>query len=350
VIPLWNDILNMFIQVDPGLKSMIAEKDYTFENNKETIRSILSSKQKHPKLLKFKGFIMSESFGYGTFATTLFSSCQDINIIKHILENSNDFKISDHNYDVFEVVCNYSTPDIVKYFISNGYNIMHNVNGRLIAITLMNNGSCADDEELNGMISESLKNTHLLDDGTPVIVYCVKRSTLGLIKVLVESGHDILSKDENGDNLLKIAANNNRDDSIIMYLLEQIHLKNKEIVEQPISNDGRTIVHWMLTAGYGKKPTVDTIKRLIQIGVNMEVMNPINNWRPIHYICRYCTTSVIFYVMGIGVNLTETCMHDGIETPPLALLDINGNIKDSDREQLLNEFFQFVELQNLTKN
>jgi len=349
-IPLWNDIVNMFIKIDPELKNILTEKDYTFENNKDTIKSILGSKQKHPNLLKFKGFVMSESFGYGTFTTALFSSCHDIKIIKHVIENSSDFKLSDYNYNVFEAVCNYSTPEIVKYFISNGYDIMNSVNDRLIAITLMNNGNCAEDIELNTMISNSLKNTQLLADGTPVIVYCVKRSSLGLIKTIVEGGHDILAKDSNGDNLLKIAANSNRDESIIMYLIEQIHLKDKDVVEQPITNDGRTIVHWILTAGYGKKPTVDTIKRLIQIGINMEIVNPTNNWRPIHYICRYCTTSVIFYVMGIGVSLTDTCMHDGIETPPLALLDINSNIKDSDREQLLNEFFQFVELQNLTKN
>ena len=349
-IPLWNEIIKMFVVIDPELKDKIAEKDYTFKNNKETIRSILNSKQKHANLLKYKDFILDDNYGYGTFASTIFSSCDDINIIKHILENSIDFKMSDNKYNIFEYACHYSTPEIIKYFISNGYSILNSVNGRLIALTLINNDKCMDDIEIHQLISNSLKNTFVLNNGTPLIVHCVMSSPLSLIKMLIESGHDPLMKNNDGDNLLKIAMHHDRDDAIILYLTEQIQLKNKDIVDQPIMEDGRTVVHCMLSRNLSRKQAIDTIKQMIQIGVNMEVVNPINSWRPIHYICRYLSAPVISYVMGIGVDLTVTCMHDGGEVPPLALLEINGNIKDNDREQLLNEFFQFIELQNLAKN
>lgn len=349
-VPLWNEIINIFIKIDPELKNIMNEKDFTYANNKITITSILGSKQKHTNLLKYKNFKLLDHNGYSTFVSSLLSCCHDINVIKHVIENADDFKMTDYNYDIFYVVCMYSTPDIVKYFISNGYSLTHNYNNELLSLKLMNNKYSSTDEELMTIISNSLKNTLTLDDGTPIITKCVVESTFQLIKLLIDSGHDVLAKDLDGNNLLKLAANNNRDDQIILYLIEEIYKKDPNVIEESIISDGRTIIHWLFCGGYGRKPNVDLIKKLVQIGINLEVVNPINNWKPIHYICRYTNTQLILYVMGIGLDLTTTCMYEGNELPPLALLDINNNIKDSDKEQLLNEFFQFIELQNLTKN
>jgi ankyrin repeat protein len=185
--------------------------------------------------------------------------------------------------------------------------------------------------------------------GIPILSHAVKSLPLSVIKMLVEVGHDITMK-PNGQSLLQTAYLSRRPIDVVFYLLEQLMEKNKNIVDENITEDGCSIVHVLLGAGRMYKPTLETIKKLIQLGVNMEVENPINKWRPIHYVCFKGKYDVIEYIMGIGINLTASCFYEGTEVPPLALLDVNGNLGSQEKQFLIEQFFQFIEIQSLMEN
>jgi len=351
-IPLWSEITKAFIGVDSDLQDMVSEKDYTYEGNRDMLFAALNSQAQHHKLLKYKGYKLADVSGMHTFVGKLFQKCFDLNVIKHVLGNcqeniDGDELLGNYGMTLIHYACKYSTPEIIKYLITEGHDIMKQVEGTsLPSIMLLQNKNANEDEELMESITDKFKDTSLTIMGTPLLSYAVKKLPLPIIKMLVDAGHDITTKV--GDhNLLRVAYVNRRDTSVIFYLMQELMKNNKEILDEAITEDGCSIVHVLLGGNSRYAPTLGTVKRLIELGINMEVENPITKWRPIHYVCFRGKYDVIEYIMGIGINLTVMCYYEGVEIPPLALLDVNGGLREGEKQLLIEQFFQFIELQKL---
>jgi hypothetical protein len=357
-ISLWTGIINAFTDIDPDLKDLVIEKDYNYQNNRDMINGLLV-KNDYNKLLKYKNFQLLDPINYNTFGSKLFSNCDDLMVIDYVLANCEEGEFfSDNNQNVIMWATKCSVPLVIKHLINRGHDMMKSVSPILKespdtdelsfipAFHILNNNKSNTDIELLNLLKDMLKDANQLIDGTPILQYAIKNYNLEIIRMLVDSGHDPMIKIDNDDNynLARHAYYCRRDPDILMYLLTKIMISDKMEIEKPITEDGHNLIHILLH----KSPTVGLIKSLIEIGVNLETENSINKWRTIHYICSVGKYDAVDYIMGIGVNLTAECYYQGSSIPPLALLDINGNINQEEKELLIEQFFQYIEIQKIS--
>lgn len=80
----------------------------------------------------------------------------------------------------------------------------------------------------------------------------------------------------------------------------------KYIINNSIDIECHDSNNWRLIHFICRYSTPEMIKYIIDRGVNLEVETH-SRWRPIHYICRYSTPDTIKYIIDKGVELERQC-------------------------------------------
>ena len=131
---------------------------------------------------------------------------------------------------------------------------------------------------------------------TPLMCACLEGGRLDNIKRLLELGADIQQLDYNGWSALHFAA---RDSSpeIIEYLLSlgmTVNMTDKS---------GRTP---LMCACY-KGGRLDNIKRLLELGADIQQLEFNDGWSALHFAARDSSPEIIEYLLSLGMTVNMTC-------------------------------------------
>ena len=131
---------------------------------------------------------------------------------------------------------------------------------------------------------------------TPLMCACYKGGRLDNIKRLLELGADIQQLDNNGWSPLHFAATYSSPE-IIEYLLSLGMTVNMT------SKIGQTP---LMCACY-KGGRLDNIKRLLELGADIQQLEFNDGWSPLHFAATYSSPEIIEYLLSLGmtVNMTD---------------------------------------------
>ena len=218
--------------------------------------------------------------------------------IKRLLELGADIQQLEFNdgWSALHFAATYSSPEIIEYLLSLGMTVnMTDKSGR-----------------------------------TPLMCACLKAGRLDKVKRLLELGADIQQLDYDGWSALHFAA---RDSSpeIIEYLLSLGMTVNMT------SKTGRT----PLMCACLKAGRLDNIKRLLELGADIQQLEFNAGWSALHFAATYSSPEIIEYLLSLGmtVNMTDksgrtplmcACLKAGRLDNIKRLLELGADIQQLD--------------------
>ena len=198
--------------------------------------------------------------------TPLMCSCYKggrLDNIKRLLELGADIQQLEYydGWSALHFAATYSSPEIIEYLLSLGMTV--------------------------NMTDKSGQ--------TPLMCSCYKGGRLDNIKRLLELGADIQQLDYNGWSALHFAA---RDSSpeIIEYLLS---------VEMTVNMTSKTGQTPLMCACY-KGGRLDNIKRLLELGADIQQLEFYDGWSALHFAATYSCPEIIEYLLSVDMTVNTT--------------------------------------------
>jgi uncharacterized protein (DUF2237 family) len=152
------------------------------------------------------------------------------------------------------LICDYSTPKMIKYLIDNNINYC-------------------------GMRREDR-----------LIHYICEKSTPEIITYIIDKGVNLECVNFRGERPIHLICRKSTPD-MIKYIID------KGVNLECANDDGWRPIHFIC-----ERSTPDMIKYIIDKGVDLECQTE-ENWRPIHFICQNSTPEMITYIIDKGVDL-----------------------------------------------
>ena len=317
----------------------------SFEENVEIIQSSIAN-GKYEDVYKFKNFILG--FGQGQIDSlfckkilncAIHNSREYVNCIKYILDHSNDIEFvttsSNNILHVFFRFC--KEIELIDYLLT-----------KMISSAIITNMLDVIDDQGFSPIDMALNNE------SPVFKYIIENNIITNASAIIVNS--CILREVNNEMIIKLISQVN---DINVFVGENnmspmfcaIRMGNIDIVDCLISKNynmemkspsNLNAFHYAAKHGNSK-----ILNYMLDMCSNLEE-DSAGGWKIIHICSYYNTFDSIMYLLEKFVNLTipiTTFEGHNKEYLPINLVEINRNLKDDERQTLINEMIQLMELQ-----
>lgn len=343
------DLLTHFIKLADDNKLEVCQDKYisdlSFKENHELIISCIEN-GKYDKVYKFKDFILNYGEGDKMFCYRILIANNITNIdgyvecIKFILDNSIDLDfVKDNGSNILHMFYRYcQNTNILDYIllkftneqISNMVNIVNRNGDTPMKLALDNSNPSVCSHIID-------KDDNIIIDITTINSFILKKLTDDLLIKLLGKVENINMFDNN-DMTPMFCAIRTGNYAVIKYLLSKEY------------NMKLTSPQHKLNAYYyaAKHAKVDVMKYIIEMCDNLEETNA-DGWAIIHFVSYYNSFDCIMDLIEKFVNMTTTVnlrFNDADNAClPVNLIEMNRNLGDEERQNLMNDMFQMMGLQ-----
>jgi ankyrin repeat protein len=343
-VKLLKDIVDCYMNINPDRQKQRYKINNDFNDNINRIFMSLTNGNSEI-LFRYTNFVLNSRYDGKYFMNRLFKYCNDIEVIKHVINNTEDITVVD-NYDwnIFHYSSKYSSSDIIEY--------IYQVTKQYDFINKKNN-----------------------DNQYPLHIACKYNNNSDVIIKLIEYGCPINSQDVNEQTPLELICRYNSNQAL-GYIIRKTCM-NKTVLET-VNINGSSLLHNLTKSCFD----IQLYDQLLELGINFELQDnngirPIhylsqycnniqvlnyfinnvqvdiecednNGWRPIHYACRYNNIQVINYYIDKGVNLNAMIKRyrdNDVNYLPINMMELNDNINNDECEGLISEMIEIAQIQ-----
>lgn len=286
----FNNYIEQYLVENPKKikNQFISSKFYDYMMNKDKVNNFIKNNQ-FSELLKYTNFCLqymaTTQFGfyasYRTYYNNMFLhlviNCDSFDIIKHVIDNTNDinmFDFSGRSYIHYAcdrtIHSNSRKTELIKYLVEKGADL--------------NTGR----------------------ETTPLSIG-ISNNDIETIELLLESGANPNHQDYNGFTLLHHLCSEHRVYDNIIDAIKLIIKYGANVKQQSVGGD-----HPIHLACY--RNDLDVMKCLVENGADLECENN-NRLRPIHYACMNGNKHIIRYLIESNVFLDFKKLYDSKHYP-----------------------------------
>ena len=318
-IPLMNEIVKEYMNINNSSKDILYEKSWNYIDNLDSIKKCINNKE-FKTLMKYKNFKLFDTTIYSkNFGCELGYRCTDLEVFKYVINNSIDKEniknYNDNMHLILHYVCanNYhSNMSIIKYLIEEK-GIDHDIR----------TGSDSD----------------LYCNYSP-FYYCCRQLDIEHLNYFLQKGIDLKETFNFNDDTMPLInfifkKNNNE---IISYLLD------KNITPILMENENPILK-------YSKEFNPKMLKFYISKDYDINFVEQETGMTPLHYVCKLCNLEMIKIMID---KVADVSVVDKKNMKPLFMLINNTNINTDLSLFLIEKFMEgqeeFVEIWNTEIN
>lgn len=242
-------LVNNYLNANPDKKCIQFKPCLDYFLNKKKVHTLINIKN-FEQLLNYGNFKLRYMYRNDTLEK-LFAGCQNINVLKHVIDNIVDIDAEDeYGWRLIHFVCRYSLPEIIKYLV-----VSHKI----------------DIEEENNY-------------GWRPIHFICRYSTPDMIKYFIELGVDLECEDNEKMKPIHYICQFSTPEMIMYIIDKNVNLENED-------EDGWQPIHYIC-----KFSTIEVLKYILEKRVPLHELTKAKQY-PLSILCQHQTREVITYAL-----------------------------------------------------